>query len=277
MQPHVSWKGTSRTAAVPGYSRPDLNATGSEFRPNPIKHYRRQLMPNANSGRSNASAVMYMDIPGGLGSIDIDCSDPSVHLINVPFPTDKLDIHLCCKDIRKESRKSASTVLKKSYHTDSVSYLRSRGKTYNQNITGSYNTANASNEYDVNTLIDHNGCQKKTYIYKPNNKQFATQGAVSSSSRLERLKLNTIQLNNSTIRSAWAAQGANGGKYHGTMTSTYFIKSRNNVCNEHTRRGNKLTCSTIPAPVTTTTTASGGSGSSSGSGSGSGGNTTSKK
>ena len=121
MQPFISWKGKSRTAAVPGYSRPGLNVTGPEFRPNPIKHYRRQLIPNANSGHSNASATMYMDIPGGLGSIDIDCSDPSVHLINVPFPTDKLDRHLCCKDIRKESRKSANTVLKKTYHTDSLS------------------------------------------------------------------------------------------------------------------------------------------------------------
>ena len=178
---------------------------------------------------------MHMDIPGGLGGGNVDCNsfnDSTIHKINVPFSTDELDEFLglsnnnCCKDENK-ARRAGTTNLNKSYYTDSKTYLKSRGKTYKQNITGSHDT---SNKYTINTNSD--AACKNTYVYKPSNKQFATQGAVSSSSRLERLKLNTIQVNNASLRTAWGAYGANGGKYHGTMTSPYFLKSNVAVCNK---------------------------------------------
>ena len=79
------------------------------------------------------------------------------------------------------------------YFQTNFSYLQNRCKTYKQK---SFNFQNASDlsmnsvEYNANCCPSDSRCKKT--IYKPNNKQFAVQGAVDSSSRIARLKLNEI-------------------------------------------------------------------------------------
>ena len=65
-----------------------------------------------------------------------------------------------------------------------------------------------------------------TTIYKPNNTQFQTQGAVSSSTRLLKLQVDTITKNGNSFRSAWGDEGANAGRYQGTSMSPYFLKNK---------------------------------------------------
>ena len=79
ISPYISWKGIATNSAVPSFSRPDLTVSGPEFKANPIKHWRKQLIPNANSGSSNrrAGIGMPMDIPGGsvyLGNVSANTS-----------------------------------------------------------------------------------------------------------------------------------------------------------------------------------------------------------
>lgn len=164
--------------------------------------------------------------------------------------------------------KSARTNLRKRYYSDTKGYLKSRCLTYEQRLSGDrvegnvYITPEDTPAWpsdsplgsQVRTIINcHTLCpptspqlpaRPLTTIYKPNNVQYATQGAVSSSSRLTRLKLNTINDNGSSFRTAFGNQAANAGKYHGTSTAPYFIKSKINICDPslYHRTGNKTTC-----------------------------------
>ena len=164
--------------------------------------------------------------------------------------------------------KSASTILNKKYYTDSRAYLRSRNMTYEQKLSGT--RANGikyfgpdgellwpTNSVDGPQVRAPSDCPARCdtasgarygsrAIYKPNNRQFGVQGAVSSSSRLERLKLNTITKNGSSLRSAFGSEGANAGKYHGTSTAPYFLKSKMQKCVPHHRNGDHTNCFLTP-------------------------------
>ena len=85
-------------------------------------------------------------------------------------------------------------------------------------------------------------------IYKPNNKQYAVQGAVSSGARIDRLKFNTITTNGGSFYTAWGAAGANAGRYQGTQEGPYFLKSKNYVCDPslYHKNGNKRICPPQP-------------------------------
>jgi hypothetical protein len=85
-------------------------------------------------------------------------------------------------------------------------------------------------------------------IYKPNNTQFAVQGAVSSSARIDRLKFNTITKNGASFYTAWGSAGANAGRYQGTQEGPYFLKSKYYVCDPslYHKKGNKRICPPQP-------------------------------
>ena len=86
-----------------------------------------------------------------------------------------------------------------SYYTESYSYLKSRGNTFNAkyNFRGTPITTPDGSYYELQEGLPR--CGTPSYIkttYKPNNINFATQGAVSSDTRLQRLKHDTIKKNN---------------------------------------------------------------------------------
>ena len=89
--------------------------------------------------------------------------------------------------------------------------------------------------------IRGSGCQ--TTIYKRSNPQFATQGAVDSSTRLARLNYNTITKNGASFNSAKGAQYATAGKYHGESFSRYFVKNKFSPPLVWKRNGDKNDCS----------------------------------
>ena len=61
--------------------------------------------------------------------------------------------------------------------------------------------------------------------YKPNNAQFAQQGAVSASSRLTRLKYNTVSSNTMRYRTAYGSAVANAMAY-GAAEGAYTLKDK---------------------------------------------------
>ena len=274
-QPYVPCKSYTTNSAVSSWSRPLINGptndvpSGPAFKARPIKHWRKQLAPREGSGRSSSGIGMPMDRPGGsayLGGNPDTCkcsnSGENVHLIeNIHHP----------KYLRPEKNviKPATTILSKKYYTDSRAYLRSRNMTYEQKLSGT--PANGIEYFGPDGKLlwpttDINGPQVRApsdcpakcetasdtrygsrVIYKPNNRQFGVQGAVSSSSRLERLKLNTITQNGNSFRNAFGSEGANAGKYHGTSTAPYFLKSKLEKCVPHHRTGNHTKC--FPTPT----------------------------
>lgn len=147
--------------------------------------------------------------------------------------------------------RSASTLLSKAYYSTHASYLKSRCNTYDQNISivpnqnVNYYDANGNllwpnnnpNGPQVYTTIDQynprstqtcNGGQqiKQTVIYKPNNKQFGTQGAVTSSTRLDKLKLDTVNKNAASLRDAFGNEGSSACAYRGYSDTPYFLKNK---------------------------------------------------
>ena len=92
-----------------------------------------------------------------------------------------------------------------------------------------YQSQNCSNPktYNNNALNQPANSYCST-VYKPNNTQFACQGAVSGSTRLQKLKADTITSNGFSFYSAYGATMANAGNFQGTNTSSnYYVKNRN--------------------------------------------------
>ena len=283
-QPYVTWKGPSTGSAVPIWSRPLINNntntnTGTSFAARPIKHWRKQLVPAANTGITrNASMGMPMDRPGStvyLGAT-VDCSNCLVNLTDL-IPTTKntkfdntKDSSGNCVACNPETNiiKSGLTLLNKNYYTDTKAYLQSRCQTYDQKLSTTPIPGNSyinptthqpippSDSPTGSQVYYTENCSKKCEtinsvvrtIYKPNNQQYSQQGSVSSSSRLTRLKNNTITKNGNSFKTAWGQQQANAGRYQGTSDSTYFLKTKNQACVPFHRDGNKTTSCAVPVP-----------------------------
>jgi len=89
-----------------------------------------------------------------------------------------------------------------------------------------YPIANQTTSYVVSSTTDP--AIKVRYnrvYYKPNNSQFAQQGAVSSSSRVARLKYNTVTNTAATYRNAYGLHVANALAY-GVPANGYTIKDK---------------------------------------------------
>jgi hypothetical protein len=141
-----------------------------------------------------------------------------------------------------------------SYSFNSKQYLQLRNKTYLQNLSG-------SNKSNIQYVSAGNGCciqpipysdgkygtQVRTSLYssendlcnglnthdiivKPNNQQYFQQGSVSSSSRLLRLKYNTVKSIAKSLNTVYGSSASKAGQYYENGNGPYFIKSKMNVC-----------------------------------------------
>jgi hypothetical protein len=122
--------------------------------------------------------------------------------------------------------KSAVTLVNKKYYANNSSYLKSRNMDYNNNtfITklpgvtyydGSGKFIWPTDEVMNSSMFQGRQCVDGTYntvIYKPSNHQYGVEGAVDSSSRVARLKYNTMQ---------------KAGKYSGDKKTTPVCYRRN--------------------------------------------------
>jgi hypothetical protein len=126
-------------------------------------------------------------------------------------------------------------------YTDSTSYLQSRCSTYDQKLA--YNPVPTINYFTPEGILIEpsnspsgtqvhvtNNCfsicsKNKSTIYKPNNSQFAQQGGVSSGSRLQRLKYNTLNNYGAAFNSATGAVGVNTGRYQSEPSPSYYTKT----------------------------------------------------
>jgi len=276
----VNWKGLTNNSAVPSWTRADEDIGGDNgpaFKARPLKIWRKQL--NGKNSQGNSAVGMPMDTPGGsvnLGSAQIcDGDNNRIGLIDEinhgievrdPHPNDKFfdtdSNKPACVACNPENHviKTASTVIGKKYYTDSRAYLHSKGRTYEQNqATGikvdgvtyfdangnplhpSDNTSLGPTSYSKTFGGQQTDCSDKL-IYKPSNHKFSTQGAVSSGSRLLRLKVDTINKNGSSFASAYGSAAKNAGRYSSNSNAIYFLKSKHNKCIPHRRTGSKRKC-----------------------------------
>jgi hypothetical protein len=156
--------------------------------------------------------------------------------------------------------KSGIVTQSQSYYSSTSQFLESRCRTYAQRESttklpdGTYYPSGTNNVPFIFLYPDNNPRGPQVYepkncanpkiynnnelntppnnycstIYKPNNPQFARQGAVSGSTRIQKLKSDTITSNGFSYYSAYGATMANAGNFQGTNESNnYFVKNRN--------------------------------------------------
>ena len=199
-----------------------INGAATIRRAFPMKHWRKQLTPSQGSGRSKVT-ISELERPGGSTTVQDTCVcekdnySTAYTVIDYKPNINNADVraNTCCPS--RQRIRSASTLVSPGYCASNSQYLQSRCKTYNQNLNGN-NTCDCDSK---------NGCNS---IYNPNNTPFAQQGAVSSSTRLLKLQVDTITANGNSFRSAWGANAANAGKYHGTSITPYFLKNKYEKC-----------------------------------------------
>ena len=158
-----------------------------------------------------------------------------------------------CISCTPEARviKPSTTLLSKAYYTTHEAYMKSRTNTYEQKqltvpIQGQNDNYYAADgelkwpsdsptgpqvyatteEYNPQSTQTCNGRRAGTTIFKPNNRQYSCQGAVDSSTRLDRLKLTTVNKNAASLKTAFGAEGASACAYRGISDTPYFLKSK---------------------------------------------------
>lgn len=208
-------------------------ADGPAFKARPIKHWRKQLIPTPYSGSGISAVGMPFNKPGSevfLGrnssSNCATCSGSNASITKssneaeqtntiFTYSSDKLFVEekAVCVACNPEANviKPSSTLLSKKYYPDRASYFKSRCKTYTQNLSGNQIKGNKyfngtgtipiwpSDSTTGSQVFSTTECCKvsgapSTLIYKPNNSQYGRQGAVDSSDRIARLKMNTLTL-----------------------------------------------------------------------------------
>lgn len=210
-----------------------------------------------------------------LWNIDIDFSYPEVDIIKANDNTVNPGRPACVACNPENNRiKSAVTLLNKNYYSDTRAYLRSRCKTYDQklNIT---KLANPKSKYLENSTTPawptDNKCGVQTFIigtcpdkcqfseqlvcdissvvtaiYKPSNREFAHRGPVESSTRIQKLKYDTINKNANSFNKVFGKAAANAVSYIHNTGGGYFIKDKVNTCNIQHKKGNRNICYPTP-------------------------------
>jgi hypothetical protein len=193
--------------AIPSNNRPSTNidtqfASGPKnnksghAKANPIKHWRKQLMP-LNPTSSTQVSISQMDNPS-VSIITNDSDNKHTVYNQVISITDCLGVNTenGCVGGTNNIRRTATTVLSKKYCSSTKQYLQRRGKSYEQNQTlgkqnsaYSYNSAIPSHDTIVHDTDDY-VC--KTVIFKPNNETFRTQGAVTSAGYTAKIKQDSL-------------------------------------------------------------------------------------
>ena len=135
------------------------------------------------------------------------------------------------------------------YFTDTNQYLTGRNKTYSQNshhyLVSGNNAAMAGSPLAVNNVYRPQGqtdCSGVLHnFYKPNNSQFAQQGAVDSSARTTRAKFNSITTNAGIFYTVLGKATGDAMAYDGSDTMPYTVKSKTAFPTKCTPKINKYT------------------------------------
>jgi len=158
-------------------------------KPNPIKHWRKQLSAYVPNSAPIQSKTTIQDLDDAIKTSAPSCKGYQ----------DILYVDKCigvkgsnpCNTGSFQVKHSANTIINKKFCWNSKQYLQSRCKTFDQNATIGKHLTESGPEYRSGSCPIDPSCN--IVIYKPNNKQFAQQGGVSSSARIAKLKYDTLR------------------------------------------------------------------------------------
>jgi hypothetical protein len=254
------------------YVTKQLNSStgdGNRFSARPLKQWRKQYQA-PNNGSVNyrcASIGMPMDRPGGLVPVATSNIRCTTCKATIPAKVVLIKDSACttCQPIINNVRLSDTA------YTNNQAYLQSRCATYEQKL-GTDMAPGINYFSDEGIPLEPSdsptgpqirasvNCFRrtcpaaKTTIYKPNNTPYAQQGGVSSSSRLARLKYNTLNnspvnrdgsiYNGSVFNTAAGAEGVNSGRYQVEPSPSYFTKYKPQQVFYPRKTGTRVYCTT---------------------------------
>lgn len=227
--PIVLWKGQtfSQISSIIQKNQRSNTSVNSIFKAQPIAHYRREINTNDNCSHANQRTSVKWDslnIPNGNVLNQINDGENPINIIEI-----KRDMPSCLDSnnqtcfsaeanaiakvrsagmFRKENDAN-SLRLSDSYSANYAQYLKNRNKNFEQN---------------KNTKLNIGGECISTH--KLNNSKYGAQGAISSSSRIERLKLDTVNKTAESMSTVYGQNTANAMKYRGSGQNVYTVKDK---------------------------------------------------
>jgi hypothetical protein len=187
--------GSQQRVAVPVNSRPFNNTdtqtfTGSFGKPNPIKHWRKQLMPHYES---NSTKITISDVENPGVSVNTDLEQCNIFYDQV-ISTNKcigVDTENGCVGGSHNIRRSGSTLYRPNYCSSTKQYLQRRCKTYEQNMMVGQVIDKTKNLYK-STVCNTDDSKTKCVVYKKNNNTFNTIDSVVASNYVSKRKNDAI-------------------------------------------------------------------------------------
>ena len=269
------------TTYVQKNSNSAVTDTSNAFRAMPVKLYRKEIDIMSDNTSPSCSkhhiSIDELNSPNGylistnttvppteIGIVNIMDINLSVSQYDRPSPcaqmsnTNQTVTNSCLnRQFNALRRCRSSGMIKKSfnannvanYFTDTNQYLTGRNKTYSQNsqhyLVSGNNAAMAGSPQAVNNVYRPQGQTDCSGVlqnyYKPNNSQFAQQGAVDSSARTTRAKFNSITTNAGIFYTTLGMAVGNEMAYDGSDTVPYTIKSKTAYPTKCTPKINKYT------------------------------------
>ena len=195
----------------------------------------------------------------GIGVISSFYPNES-YLTENPTPTTETPA-FCCNEERKARRRArpCNTNLPKGYYTRHQEYMENRCQSYEQKSFNYQTNKNGNNLAKPGSAraIDNTyagncipGTPKSCnpVVYKPSNPQFATQGAVSSSTRMLKLNRTTIDTNLASFNNNTLGQKLSyaDGHCYGNNNVPFILKNKVEPIRPtyYLRNGDKKSCFT---------------------------------
>lgn len=272
----IQWKGKTFaqiTTSLQRNERRSSDLLNEDFmravmKPLPLNGYRRESTATATANPRRSQTISKFETPGGTiikanFDTNIDCLANTLDIFYSESKYDRPNYN--CNSTTKDSLSQQENARRrvrssgmdreigktKKYYTSSKEYLHSRNRRFQQNEfhnvheqADSTKTAFRSNTVPFCTVSND-------YIpvfYKPNNEKFGQQGAVDASSRITRLKYDTITNMGNTYRVAFDKYGNGNGTAnalsYGVSSNGYTIKDKLGFPNTRTPvfKNNGETC-----------------------------------
>jgi hypothetical protein len=239
---YISWKGKTLNQITSTLRKNTYVLNQGDniniFKPNPVKLYRKEIASQTiTSGNPRvSSSVEDFERPNGYSIVSSvltpagNCTSLA-NTLDIDFPNSKYEMgeaiqlsadpKICFSQADNARRRCRSggaaikqydiTNRKKNYYTSSKQYLYDRNQTFDQN------------QFKY-TVSDKNECAAPTV--KMSNSRFYTQGGVSSSDRIARVRYEEITNAAAQTANAYGAETANALAY-GVNATIYTEKDRN--------------------------------------------------
>ena len=285
---YIPWKGKTFNQVISSLQKNTITAnsrmTGKLlFMAPPLKIYRKEAA-TANVTSCNpriSTSIDGLNAPNGYMVNPVSSTPNSNGLVNTldfnyennryehPGTCNAMTQNGACMDVETNARKrvrSAGMIRSKkhNYYTSTTQYLASRTMSFDQNQYSHFRSGNSSakpgtnagiqNIYAPNSSVDFcpvtGNCKNNVVVYKPSNPLFAQDGGVSASSRIARLKYDTITTNGLLYTRSYGNAVGNALSY-GTDSDKYTIKDKIGFPNRRTPiiskwAPNVVACCTVP-------------------------------